>query len=108
MYLIATAFAQDAAAQPNPIMNLVPIALVIIIMYIFVFLPQKKRNQEVQSFLKSLEKGHEVYTNSGILGKVTGLTDKVVTLEIEGGNKIKVIRTSIAGSSKALFEPATK
>ena len=108
MFLIATAFAQDAAAQPNPIMNLVPIALVIIIMYIFVFLPQKKRNQEVQTFLKGLEKGHEVYTNSGILGKITGLTDKVVTLEIEGGNKLKVLRSSIAGSSSALFEPSSK
>ncbi len=110
MYLIATAFAQDAAqaAPQNTIMNFVPMILVIIIMYIFVFVPQKKRTQEHQTFLKTLEKGHEVYTNSGILGKVTGMTEKIVTLELEGGSKIKVLRSSVAGLANNLFEAQKK
>lgn len=107
MFLIATAFAQEAApAQPNPIMNMIPLVLVFIIFYVFVILPQKKRTQQEQTYIKSLQKGEEVFTKAGILGTISGLTDKIVTLELEGGVKMKVLRSQIGGSAKQLFEPA--
>lgn len=104
--LISNAIAQDAApvAQPNPLFNMIPLVLVFIIFYVFVLLPQKKRTQQEQSYIKSLEKGEEVFTKSGILGKIAGLTDKIVTLELEGGVKMKVLRSQIGGSAKNLFE----
>ena len=102
--LISNAHAQAAGAQANPIMNFVPIILVFIVFYFLMIKPQKKKMQEEQKFIAELQKGAEVFTKSGMIGKIYGLTDKVVTLEVEGGVKIKFLRSQIAGSTKALEE----
>ena len=105
--LIANTWAQEVPpAQQHPIMNMVPLILVFIIFYVFVLLPSKKRGQQAEKYINSLQKGEEVYTKAGILGRIAGLTDKVVTLELEGGVRMKVLRSQIGGPSKQiLFEP---
>jgi len=70
--------------------------------------PQKKRMQEEQSFLNKLAHGDEVYTKSGILGKVTAIAEKAVTLEIENGGKMKILKSHIGGSAASIFAPDTK
>ncbi len=102
--LISNAFAQAAPAQQNPLMSMIPFVLVFVVMYFFMIRPQKKKMQEEQSFLSTLQHGAEVFTKSGILGKISGITEKVVTLELEGGTKMKVLKTHIGGSAKAVLE----
>lgn len=102
--LISNAHAQAAAAPAqSPLMSFVPLILVFFVFYFLMIRPQKKKMEEEQKFIASMEKGQEVYTKSGMIGKIHGLTDKVVTLEIEGGNKVKFLRTQIAGSASTLF-----
>ncbi len=102
--LISDAHAQAAAQQPNTIMNFVPIILVFIVFYFLMIRPQKKKMQQEQEYIAGMQKGEEVFTKSGMLGTISGLTDKVVTLEIEGGVRVKFLRTQIAGSSKNLYK----
>ena len=102
--LISNAHAQAAGPQTNPLMNFVPIVLVFIVFYFLMIKPQKKKMVEEQKFVAELQKGSEVFTKSGMIGTIHGLTDKVVTLEVEGGVKIKFLRTQIAGSAKSLHE----
>ena len=66
--------------------------------------PQKKRLQEEQALLKSLSKGDEIYTKSGILGTIVAMTEKIVTLEVSEGAKIKVLRDQIGGRTQGLFD----
>ncbi len=108
--LISSAHAQAAApvASQNPIMSFIPFILVFVVMYFFMIRPQKKRMEEEQNFLSKLAQGEEVFTKSGILGRVTGIADKVVTLEIEGGSKMKVLKSHIGGSAKAVLADGTK
>ena len=106
--LISSAHAQAAApAAQNPIMSFIPFILVFVVMYFFMIRPQKKKMQEEQSFLSKLAHGEEIFTKGGILGKVTGMTEKVVTLELEGGAKMKVLKSQIGGSAKAIFAETT-
>ena len=70
--------------------------------------PQKKRLQEEQSLIAALSKGDEIYTKSGVLGTIAGLTDKIVTLEISEGVKIKILKSQIGGLAKKLFESKEK
>lgn len=100
--LISNAHAQAAGAQQNPIMNFVPIILVFIVFYFLMIKPQKKKMQEEQKFIAELQKGVEVFTKSGMIGRIHGLTDKIVTLEVEGGVRIKFLRSQIAGSTNTL------
>jgi preprotein translocase subunit YajC len=102
--LISNAHAQAAGAAGNPIMNFVPIILVFIVFYFLMIRPQKKKMQDEQKFVAELQKGTEVFTKSGMIGRIHGLTDKVVTLEVEGGVRIKFLRSQIAGSTKSLNE----
>jgi preprotein translocase subunit YajC len=96
--------AQDASAQqPNPLVSFAPFVLIFVIFYFLMIRPQKKKLEEEQKMLKSLSKGDEIYTKSGILGKITGMTEKVVTLEISEGVKLKIVRSQIAGLADSLF-----
>jgi preprotein translocase subunit YajC len=107
--LISSAHAQSTAATQQPAwVSFVPFVLIFLVMYFLMIRPQKKRMDEEQEFLKKLSHGDEVYTKSGILGKVTGISEKVVTIELEGGTKMKVLKSHIGGSASALFAEPKK
>jgi preprotein translocase subunit YajC len=104
--LISSAHAQAAtAAAPSqsPFVSFIPFILIFLVMYFLMIRPQKKRMEEEQSFISKLAHGDEVYTKAGILGKVTAIAEKAVTIEIEGGAKMKVLKTHIGGSAASLF-----
>ena len=67
-----------------------------------------KRADEEREYLANLQKGTEVYTKSGIIGTITAMTDKVVTLEVESGTKLKVLRSQVGGGLNDLFAKANK
>jgi len=99
--MIDVAYAADAAAgapQQGGIMSLLPLALIFIVFYFLLIRPQQKKAKEHAQFLGALEKGQLVVTSGGIQGKVTGLTDKVVTLEVADNVRIKVSRPYIMGA----------
>lgn len=102
---ISNAYAQAAQAQPNALMQFVPFIAIFMVFYFLMIRPQKKQQQELQEFLNNLKSGDEVYTKSGLIGKVTGLTEKIVTLEVEGGTKVKYLRNQIGGSLESLLRP---
>lgn len=102
--MISNAYAQSTtAAQQNPIMGFVPFILVFIVFYFLMIRPQKKRIEQEKIFLGALKKGDEIYTKSGIIGTIVGLTDKVVNLEITHGVRIKVLKSHIADTAEKLF-----
>ncbi len=55
-----------------------------------------------QNFLAQLKKGDMVVTSSGIIGMIRQLGDKIVTIEIDQGVSIKVLRSQIAESATSL------
>jgi preprotein translocase subunit YajC len=103
----SNAYAQTAAAanpaQPNPFMSMVPLVLVFFVFYFLMLRPQKRKMEEEKKYIEGLQKGEEVYTKAGIIGTVYGIADKVVTLEVEQGHKLKVLKSHIAGATKDLF-----
>jgi len=82
-------------AGPDPIANIVLFGLIILVFYFLLIRPQRQQMKSHQDFLGSLKKGDEVITNGGIHGKITGITDLVVTLEIAENLRIKVNRSAI-------------
>ncbi len=85
------------------------IFVMMLIFFVFYFLlirPQQKQLKERQQLLDQLEKGDEVVTNGGIHGTITGITDKVVTLEIAKNVRVKVSRSHIAGLLKDQMQQA--
>ncbi len=104
MNLIAKAFAMGppshsgAGGAPNPIMSFVPLIIIFAIFYFLLIRPQQQRAKKHREFLDSLQRGDEVMTAGGIIGKIKGLTDDVVTLEVADNVRVKVGRAQIAGT----------
>lgn len=93
---VAAGGAPLAAQQPGMASMLVPFALMFGVVYFLMIRPQQKKLKEHQDLLSKLEHGDEIVTSAGIIGKVTGITDKVVTLEIADNVRIKVMKSQVA------------
>jgi preprotein translocase subunit YajC len=72
-----------------------------LIFYFLLFRPQKKKADEQRALLSSLKKGDMVVTQGGLHGRITGLTDSTVTLEIAEKVRVKVSRPHIAGKLRS-------
>ena len=61
----------------------------ILMMYLLIFLPQKRRDKKAKEMLDSMQVGHQVITIGGISGKVVNIKDDEVTIET-GVEKAKI------------------
>ena len=105
--LISSAYAQDAgAAAAGPNGFFAPMLIIFAIFYFLIIRPQKKKLEEEKAMMASINKGDEIFTKSGLLGTVTGMTDKVITLEVAEGVKLKLLKSQIGGLAQKIFEPA--
>jgi preprotein translocase subunit YajC len=85
---------------------LVPLLLMFAIFYLLLIRPQQKKQKQHRQLLQNLKRGDMVITSGGLQGKITGLTDKVVTLEIAEKVRVKVGRGYVANLVGQ--EPETK
>ena len=98
--MIDLAFAADAPAGPagGALPQILMLGSIFVIFYFLLIRPQQKKAKEHQAFLSNLQKGDKVVTGGGLHGEITGINDKVVTLEIAEGLRVKVSRPHILGS----------
>lgn len=73
-----------------------PLILLVAVMYFFFIRPQAKRQRQQQAFLDQLDKGQDVVTSSGILGRIVKIEDQIITLEVDQKSFMRVTRSSIS------------
>jgi preprotein translocase subunit YajC len=107
--LISPAYAQAAAgaAQENTLLTFLPMVAIFIVFYFLLIRPQQKKQKEARAMLESLEKGNEVVTAGGILGRIVKLDEQYATVEVAPNVQMTVQRGSISqllpkGTLKAL------
>jgi preprotein translocase subunit YajC len=74
---------------------IIMMAVVFGIFYVLMIRPQQQKQKEVKKMRENLNHGDMVVTVGGIHGKVTGLTETLVTLEIAEKVRIKISREYI-------------
>ncbi|MFA5082581.1 MAG: preprotein translocase subunit YajC [Hydrogenophilaceae bacterium] len=84
--LISPAYAADPA-QPDPFMSFLPLIVIFVVFYFLIIRPQMKRAKDQKQMQSALQKGDEVITASGQLGKVVKISDQYITLDIGGGTE---------------------
>jgi len=82
--LISPAYAADPG-QPDPIMSFLPLIVIFVVFYFLIIRPQTKRAKETKKMQEALQKGDEVITASGQVGKVTKISEQYVSVEIADG-----------------------
>lgn len=73
------------------------LALMFVVFYFMLIRPQQKRAREHQNVLGQLKKGDRVVTTGGLIGRISGLTDRLVTLEVAEKVRVQVLRSQIQG-----------
>jgi preprotein translocase subunit YajC len=94
--IISSAFAQAApAGGDSGFIGLLPIVLMFVLLYFLMIRPQMKRAKEAKAMVEALQKGDEVVTAGGVLGRITRLGDAYVSLEIAPNTEIAVQKSAV-------------
>ncbi|TAJ78620.1 MAG: preprotein translocase subunit YajC [Gallionellaceae bacterium] len=93
---ISNAYAEGAApAQGGGIMDFLPLIALLAVFYFLVLRPQQKRAKEVKTMLEAMQKGDEVVTNGGVLGRVVKVGESYVSIEVAEGVTVNVQKVAI-------------
>lgn len=79
----------------NPIMQFVPLILIVVVFYFFMIRPQMKKQKDLKKFREDLKKGDKVVTTGGIYGKVLEIQEAVIIMEVEGQNRLKIDKVAV-------------
>ena len=94
--LISSAYAQAAATGGEPgFMGLLPIILMFVLLYFLMIRPQMKRSKEAKAMVESLQKGDEVITAGGVLGRISKMGEAYITLEIAPDTEISIQKAAV-------------
>jgi preprotein translocase subunit YajC len=94
--IISSAFAQGLPGSGDGgLLGFLPIILMFVLLYFLMIRPQMKRAKEQKQMIESLQKGDEVITAGGVLGRITRLGDAYVNLEIAPETEISVQRAAV-------------
>lgn len=93
---ISNAYAEGAApAQGAGVMDFLPLFALVAVFYFLILRPQQKRSKEVKTMLSAMQKGDEVATTGGVLGRVSKLGETYVSIEVSEGVTINVQKSAI-------------
>ena len=74
---------------------IVMMGLVMVVFYLFMVLPQNRRNKKQKNYRESLKKGDRIITTGGIHGKIVEVKGDAFLLDLETATKIKIEKTAI-------------
>jgi preprotein translocase subunit YajC len=80
--------------------NFSPILMMLLMFGVFYFIlirPQAKKQREHEEMLKKLDKGDEVITRGGLIGKITGVQENVLVIELQEKVRVRVPRAYVEG-----------
>jgi preprotein translocase subunit YajC len=81
--------------QPSMLATMAPIGIMLLVMYFLMIRPQQKRSKQQQEMIGGLKNGDEIVTSAGIIGTITGMSEKVVTLEISKNVQMKILKSQV-------------
>ena len=79
---ISNAYAQGAGGAEGQLLGFLPIILMFVVLYFLMIRPQMKRAKEHRNMLGALQKGDEVITAGGVVGKINKVGEGYVTMEV--------------------------
>ena len=87
--------AAEPAGQPGALASMIPFLLILLFFYLLFIRPNSKKLKEHQKMISELKRGDKVYTDSGIIGKITKVTDHTFYIEVAPNTEIQVLRHKV-------------
>lgn len=97
-FLISPAYAQAAPSGlfGNDFVSFLPMIAIFVVFYFLLIRPQQKKAKETRAMLAALQKGDEVVTAGGVVGRISKLGEQYATIEIANGVEMNVQRAAVA------------
>ena len=88
----------------------IPLILMFVIFYFLLIRPQQKKTKEHRQMITNLKKGDRIVTSGGIHGRITGMDEVILTVEIADRVRVKVARGNVSALAQtaAPSQPAKK
>ncbi|HEX8013536.1 MAG TPA: preprotein translocase subunit YajC [Casimicrobiaceae bacterium] len=94
---ISPAYAQATGSSPaSDITTFLPLIAIVVVFYFLLIRPQQKRAKETKAMLSALQKGDEVVTAGGVVGKIAKLSDAYANIEVAPNVEIIIQRSAIS------------
>ena len=87
--------ATGAPAQGSPMSLILMLVVFGLIFYFMILRPQQKRTKEHKNLMNSIAKGDEVLTNGGLVGRVVGLDEQFLQVELAQGVVVQMQRGAV-------------
>jgi preprotein translocase subunit YajC len=71
--------------------------LMFVVFYFLLIRPQQKKAKEHTKMLDALKKGDQVITRGGMIGKVSGVQDNILVLEVQEKVRVRVLKSYVEG-----------
>lgn len=84
-----------APTQSSPFSGMWVLGLMFVVIWMFLIRPERKRQREAQAMRDSLKKGDKVVTAGGMHGKITGMDDATLTIEVAEKVRLRFNRNSV-------------
>ncbi len=91
---ISNAYAADATPGGD-LMSFLPLIVIFVLFFFMIIRPQMKAAKDQRNMIAALQKGDEIVTSGGIVGKVTQVLESFVTIEIAANTEITVQKQAI-------------
>ncbi|MBI1174628.1 MAG: preprotein translocase subunit YajC [Sideroxydans sp.] len=93
---ISSAYAQDAApAQGGGMMQFLPLFILIAVFYLLILRPQQKRAKEQKAMLAALQKGDEIVSIGGLVGRVEKVGENHLSIQVADNVVVQIQRSAV-------------
>lgn len=93
---INNAYAEAAApAQGAGFMDFLPLIVLVAVFYFLILRPQGKRAKEHKAMVGALQRGDEVVTSGGTVGRISKVYEEYVGVELAENIEVTVQKTAI-------------
>jgi len=91
-------------AEGGGMMSQLPfMAIMLGIIYFFFIRPSAKKQKQQDEFMTKLEKGQEIVTSSGIIGKIVKIGEKEMTIQTTEKTYLRITRGAVSNELTAAF-----
>ena len=96
-FLINDVMAQGTGpSSQGGLMGFLPLALLFVAFYFFLIRPQMRLQKEHSKLVRDLQKGDEIVTSGGLLGRISEVADNYVKVEVAKGVEVRIQRPAVS------------
>jgi len=94
--ILSSIISLQSGASLDMIIQLLPFLLILVVFYFFFIRPQANKAKLQTAFIDELGKGDEIVTASGIIGRISKVEDRDVTLQLDQKTFVKVVKGAVS------------